>query len=47
MNQPICVQLSAKTRLLTLTCRRNPSGVVLAEAVSLLIDEQDYLVMMT
>ncbi len=47
MRQPICMQLSAKTRLRAAICSRNPSGALFAGAVSQLIDEQAYLVMMT
>ena len=47
MHQPICVQLSAKTRLRAAICSRNPRGVALTGAFSLLIDEQAYLVMIT
>jgi hypothetical protein len=41
------MQLSAKTRLRAAICSRNPSGALFAGAVSQLIDEQAYLVMMT
>jgi len=42
-----CTYPFAPTHLYAAICSRNPSGALFAGAVSQLIDEQAYLVMMT